>query len=64
MPVLLLRARREILPGLGRIVSDIDAARFPREVSTATVVDIDANHYTVNTSEGSVAAIRAFFGLD
>jgi hypothetical protein len=47
MPVLLLRARREILPGLGRIVSDIDA-----------------NHYTVNTSEGSVAAIRAFFGLD
>ncbi len=63
MPVLLLRARREILPGLGRIVSDADAARFPREVPTATAVEIDANHYTVNTSDASVAAIREFFGL-
>ncbi|HET9410893.1 MAG TPA: alpha/beta hydrolase [Candidatus Dormibacteraeota bacterium] len=63
MPVLLLRATREILPGTGRIVSDADRARFPSDVPTATAVDIEANHYTVATSDGSVAAIRSFFGL-
>ncbi len=63
MPVLLLRATREILPGLGRIVSDVDRARFPAEVPTATVVDVDANHYTINTADASVAAIRRFFRL-
>ncbi len=60
MPVLLLRATREILPGMGLIVSDADRLRFPRDVPTATVVDIDANHYTVNTCDGSVVAIRRF----
>ena len=63
MPVLLLRATREILPGLGRIVSDEDRQRFPLDVPTATVVDIEANHYTVNTSEESVSAIRSFLGV-
>ncbi len=63
MPVLLLRATREILPGMGRIVSDADRARFPTEVATATAVDIDANHYTIATSDASVAAIRRFFEL-
>ncbi len=64
MPVLLLRATREILPGMGRIVSDTDRRRFPAEVASASVVDIDANHYTVNTADASVAAIRRFFALD
>lgn len=64
MPTLLLRASREILPGLGHIVTEADAVRFPHEVPTASVVEIDANHYTVNTSDASVKAIRAFFGLD
>ena len=63
MPVLLLRAAREILPGMGRIVSDADRARFPGDVPTATAVDIDANHYTIATSDASVTAIRQFFGL-
>lgn len=63
MPVLLVRATREILPGLGFIVSEADRRRFPLEVATATVVDVAANHYTVNTSDESVAAIRRFFGL-
>jgi pimeloyl-ACP methyl ester carboxylesterase len=61
MPVLLLRATREILPGMGRIVSDADRARFPTEVPTATAVDVDANHYTIATSDASVAATRRFF---
>jgi pimeloyl-ACP methyl ester carboxylesterase len=63
MPVLLLYAKREIMPGMGHIVSTADHERFPHEVPTATVVDVDANHYTVNTAEASVEAIRAFFGL-
>ena len=64
MPVLLLRASREILPGLGRIVSDADRGRFPAEVPGAEVVDVDANHYTINTADASVAAIRRFFGQE
>ncbi len=64
MPVLLLRATREIMPGMGYIVSDADRRRFPGEVPTASVVVVDANHYTVATSDASVAAIRRFFGLD
>ena len=61
MPVLLLRASRELLPGFGRIVSDNDRERFPRQVPSATVVDVDANHYGINTHEASAAAIAAFF---
>lgn len=63
MPVLLVYAGREILPGMGHIVSAQDRARFPQQVPSATVADVDANHYTVATSEESVAAIRRFFGL-
>jgi 3-oxoadipate enol-lactonase len=63
MPVLLVRASREIMPGMGYIVSQADRERFPREVPTATVADVDANHYTVITSDESVAAIRQFFEL-
>lgn len=63
MPVLLLYSKREILPGLGHIVSDADRGRFANEVPAATVVDVEANHYTVATSGESVAAIRSFFGL-
>jgi len=63
MPVLLLRASREILPGFGRIVSDQDRERFPKQVPTAQVVDVDANHYTVNTHEDSAKAIAGFFNL-
>lgn len=60
MPVLLLRASRELLPGFGRIVSDRDRERFAREVSSAEVVDVDANHYGINTHEDSASAIAAF----
>lgn len=62
MPVLLVRATRELLPGAGWLVTAEDAARFPREVAGGQVVEVDANHYTVATSDATVAAIRAFFG--
>jgi pimeloyl-ACP methyl ester carboxylesterase len=61
MPVLLVYARREIMPGMGHLVSDADRERFAREVPSATVADVDANHYTVATSDATVAAIGSFF---
>ena len=64
MPVLLVRAARELLPGFGHIVPAADRDRLLREVPTASAVDVDANHYTVNTDEASAAAIAVFFGLD
>jgi len=64
MPVLLVRAARELLTGYGHIVPVADRARLLREVATATAVDVAANHYTVNTDAASATAIAVFFGLD
>ena len=60
MPVLLVRASREMVPGTGFIVSRRDRERFPASVPTATAVDVDANHYTIATSDAAVSAIREF----
>ncbi|HEX6351132.1 MAG TPA: alpha/beta hydrolase [Candidatus Dormibacteraeota bacterium] len=64
MPVLLVWASREIMPGMGYLVSPADRDRFAREVPSATVVEVDANHYTVVTSDATADAIRRFFKLD
>jgi 3-oxoadipate enol-lactonase len=60
MPALLLRARREILPGFGFILPAAEAQRFAAAVPAARVVEIDANHYTITTHDDSIAAISAF----
>ncbi len=60
MPVLLARAAREILPGFGYIVTARDRDRFRAEVRSSTVVEIDANHYTVATVPDTVHAIDSF----
>jgi pimeloyl-ACP methyl ester carboxylesterase len=60
-PVLLLRAGRELLLGSGYIVSAADRERFAREVPSATVAEIDANHYGIITADATAAAIRDFF---
>ena len=60
MPVLLVSASREMIPGTGFIVSRRDRERFPAAVPTATAVDIDANHYTIATSDAAVSAIGEF----
>jgi pimeloyl-ACP methyl ester carboxylesterase len=60
MPTLLLRATRELQPGSGFVVPADDRDRFARDVPSATVVEIDANHLTINTHEAFAAAIRAF----
>ena len=62
MPVLLLYAQREILPGFGYITTPQDWERFPREVPTATAVGVDANHYEIATHPDSARAVREFFG--
>ena len=60
MPTLLLRATQELRPGIGHVVPTDDCARFLRDVPTAAIVEIDANHLTINTSPRSVDAIRGF----
>ena len=60
MPALVLRARREILPGFGFILPAAEAERFAAGVPSARVVEIDANHYTITTHDDSIAAIGAF----
>ena len=60
VPALVLRARREILPGFGFFVPVAEAERFAAAVPSARVVEIDANHHTITTHDDSIAAIGAF----
>ena len=60
MPTLLLRATREIRPGAGHVVPTDDRDRFLREVPHSTVVEVDANHLTINAHPDSAAAIGDF----
>lgn len=59
-PILLLRAARELVPGAGFIVGEADRDRFVREVPSARLVEVDANHYGIITSDTTVSAIREF----
>lgn len=63
MPTLLLRATKELLPGFGYVVPEDERDRFVHAVPAATVVEVDANHYGINTHEASAAAIAEFLGL-
>ena len=60
MPTLLLRATQELRPGSGFVVPADDRDRFVREVPGATVIEIDANHLTINTHTAAAAAIDDF----
>jgi pimeloyl-ACP methyl ester carboxylesterase len=62
MPTLLLRARREIMPGFGFILPAAETERFATAVPSARVMEIDANHYVITTHDDSIAAIGAFLG--
>jgi pimeloyl-ACP methyl ester carboxylesterase len=62
MSTLLLRATQELSPGAGHVVPADDRDRFLREVRDSTVVEIDANHLTINTHPNTVAAINTFLG--
>jgi pimeloyl-ACP methyl ester carboxylesterase len=60
MPVLLVRAAKAVLPGLGFIVPEADRERFQAELKDARVVDIDANHYCVGMVAATADAVRDF----
>src|SRR5438477_2195500 len=60
MPILLLRATRKFRPGVGYVVPEDDRASFLRDVPTGSIVEIDANHLTINTHPRTADAIRDF----
>ena len=60
VPTLVVRAGREIMPGMGYIWNQADQERFLREVPTATACEVDANHYTVGMHPDTAAAISEF----
>ena len=60
MPVLLLRGTREIMPGLGFIAPAAESERFLQAVPGAEMVEVDANHYGINTTQESADAINRF----
>ena len=64
VPALLVRAAREILPGMGRVVSEEDSRRFPAEVKSAEVITVDANHYCVGYHPDAIAAIDNFLATE
>ncbi len=64
MPALLIRAKQEIMPGLGYILNRADAERFANEVPTSRLVEVDANHYVVGMHPDTAKAIAQFLGED
>ena len=60
MPVLLLRGTRELLPGFGFIAPRAECDRFVAQVAGAELVEVDANHYGINTAPESADAINRF----
>jgi pimeloyl-ACP methyl ester carboxylesterase len=63
MPTLLLRATREMRPGSGYVVPADDRDAFLRSVPTAEVVEVDANHLTINAHPDASRAIEGFLDL-
>ena len=61
-PVLLVRACRPMASAGGFIVSRADAERFARQARHATVVDVDADHYSILISPPAISAIERFIG--
>ena len=62
MPTLLLRARRELRPGSGHVVPADDRDLFRQRVPHAVVVEVDANHLTINTHRETPTVITSFLG--
>ena len=62
IPVLLLRATRELMPGFGHLVPESERDAFLKAVPTAELVEVDANHYGINVAPESAAAINQFLG--
>ena len=61
-PVLLARAGRPMTPGGGLVVLRADADRFAVEAHDATVIDVDADHYSILISPPAISAVERFVG--
>lgn len=62
MPVLLVRATREIAPDAGFVVPVSDRDRFQADVPTATIVEVDADHLTIADHPDTAEAAASFLG--
>jgi pimeloyl-ACP methyl ester carboxylesterase len=60
MPVLLVRATQPLLGASGFIVPEAERDAFLATVPSASLVEVDANHYGVNTHPASAEAIGRF----
>jgi pimeloyl-ACP methyl ester carboxylesterase len=60
MPALLIRARQEILPGMGHILRAADAERFVLEVPGSRLVEVDAGHYAIGMNPDAARAVADF----
>lgn len=64
LPVLLIRATQPLLGETGFIVPASERDAFLAAVPGASVVEVDANHYGVNTHEQTGEAVRTFLTRD
>jgi pimeloyl-ACP methyl ester carboxylesterase len=60
MPTLLLRASRELRPGSGHVVPTHDRDLFRQRVPHAVIVEVDANHLTINAHPDTPKLIKPF----
>jgi len=60
MPTLLVRATREMRPGSGFVVPTDDRDAFTRALPAAQVVEVDANHLTINAHPDAARAMGRF----
>ena len=60
MPTMLVRATRELRPGSGFVVPVDDRDAFVEQVPGATVVEVDANHLSINSHPDTATAVRSF----
>jgi pimeloyl-ACP methyl ester carboxylesterase len=62
-PTLVVRADKPTARGGGLVVSQADAERFVTEARDATVIDVDADHYSVLISPRSISVVVRFVGV-
>lgn len=60
MPALLARATQPLVGASGFIVPELERDAFLAAVGSASLVEVDANHYGINTHPATAEAIEAF----
>ena len=60
MPVLLARATEPLVGETGFIVPESERDAFLAAVGSASLVEVDANHYGINTHPATAQAIGTF----